>query len=143
MKKQLCLMLCGVALMGVLTACGEEKISTKDVSLSDISGTLESYSKGSYTSQTIGDLKTEYDIDSGDVKQFSARIKNGTCIVMVEAISDDAANRIEGKLQDYVARYNRTGTDQVVKVGNYVAWFFGEGTQSQTMANTFSELVTA
>ena len=98
MKKQLCLLLCGVALMGVLTACGEEKISTKDVSLSDISGTLESYSKGSYTSQTIGDLKTEYDIDSGDVKQFSARIKNGTCIVMVEAISDDAANRIEGKL---------------------------------------------
>lgn len=145
MKQKFLLCLCAFALavsIGTMAGCGSEE-STRNVDLSSIASSIEAYDNGYFTKQSIAELKTEYDIDSGDVKQFVAEKKDGTVIVMIEATSSDAANRIAEKLTSYVSSYSRDGVDQVVKHGDYVAWFYSSAGKDDDMANAFSNFVTA
>ena len=145
MKRKILPLLCAAALaMSLLAGCGSNE-ATKDVVLSSITGAIQSTQKsqGSYTDHSISDLKTKYDIDSGDVKQFVAKEnqESGVEIVMIEATSDDAANRIEEKFRNYRDLFSVSDLDSIVKHGNYVALFVGA--DHAKMAAAFDGFVVA
>lgn len=144
MKRKILLLLCAAVLMLSVVGCGSIE-KTKNVDLSNITSAIEAYDKGSYATQSIGDLKTTYDIDSGDVKQFVAKTKTESFgYVMIEATSGDAANRIEEKLNNYIGMFSRVGFDKVVKHGNYVGMFSSsEQGKAESMANAFSGFLAA
>jgi hypothetical protein len=138
MKRNLLLLGAAGILLLSAVGCGSSE-KTKDVALSSVTATMEAYEKGSYVTQSIGDLKTLYNIDSGDVKQFVARTKDDTvAIVMLETTSGDAANRITDTLQTYLDDKGLSG--QVVHHGNYVAMFAGTSS-AEKMAEDFSQFV--
>lgn len=146
MKRKLTLLLCAVGCAAAITTmagCANSEM-TNDVTLTNITRSIESYSTGTYKqSMTIGDLKTVYNIDSGDVMQFVAKYQDtqgGAAIVMIEATSDDAARRIEKSLNNFVATLNRD-MDTVVRHGNYVALF--SDANDEKMAAAFSEFIVA
>lgn len=145
MKQKILPLLCAAALaVSLLAGCGNSE-ATNEVELSGIAGAIQSAqaTQGSYTQNSIGDLKTKYDIDSGDVKQFIAREsqETGVEIVMIEATSNDAANRIEEKFHSYRDMFSVSDLDSIVKHGNYVAMFVG--TNHAKMAEAFDGFVVA
>ena len=145
MKRKILPLLCAAALaLSLLAGCGNSE-STNDVVLSSIAGAVQSAQakQGSYTENSIGELKTKYDIDSGDVKQFVAREnqETGVEIVMIEATSNDAANRIEEKFHSYRNMFSVSDLDSIVKHGNYVAMFVG--TNHAKMAEAFAGFIVA
>ena len=145
MKRKILILLCAAALAASLLAgCGSSE-ATNDIVLSSIADAIQSTQSGkaSYTSNTIGDLKTKYDIDSGDVKQFVAKEdqSNGIEIVMIEATSGDAARRIEEKFHSYRDMFSVSDLDSIVKHGNYVALFVGA--KHEKMAALFDSFVVA
>lgn len=127
--------LCAAALAvgTVLAGCGSG--STANVELSSAATAITQTIKKSLSQDNISELKNAYDIDSGDVKQFAARHNDsGVRFALIEAISDDAANRIEGKLNDYAGQNG----GKVVRFGGYIALFAGDG--AEKMEAAFSKL---
>ncbi|MDD5952615.1 MAG: hypothetical protein PUC32_03020 [Oscillospiraceae bacterium] len=132
---------CAAIMLLSLVGCGSKTVATKDVDLSSTVAAIEAYDNGNYSSQSIGDLKTVYDVDSGDVKQFSAKTKNGAAIVLIEAISDDAANRCAQKLNSYQSHSGHGEQEKVTKIGNYVALFYSSNGKADQMAECFTSFV--
>lgn len=148
MKRKVALLICAAACAAAMTvtmAGCANSVATNDVTLTNITRSIESYGTGSYTqSMNISELKTVYNIDSGDVLQFVAKHggdQMGNAIVMIEATSDDAAHRIEEKLNSYVGMFSRVDMDTVVRHGKYVA-LFSDG-NDEKMAAAFSEFILA
>ncbi len=144
MKRTLFPLLCAAVIALAAVGCASSE-PTNDVDLSSIADTIEAYDPGSYTALDISGLKTLYDIDSGDVKQFVAQTKDDNFgIVMIEATSRDAANRIAEKLTSYLGQFSRAELDKVIQIGNYVALFSSsrQGAADQ-MAAAFSDIVSA
>lgn len=130
-EKILAMLLCFCVSLVVLTGCGGGE-TVKDVELSTLTSTMERQQKGTFEKLTIRDLKMEYDIDSGDVKQFIAEKSENGVFLLLEATSKDAAERIQKKL-------NRDEA-QKVSHGNYIGFFVGTG--SDKMAQTFEDVLT-
>lgn len=148
MKRKFAVLFCAVvcAAAVALTAAGcANSEPTKDVTLTNIAGAIQSYGTGTYNhSMNISDLKTQYNIDSGDVLQFVAKHGGdamGNAMVMIEATSDDAARRIEQNLNSYIGMFSRVDMDTVIRHGNYVA-LFSDG-NDEKMAAAFSEFIVA
>lgn len=138
-----CAIVCAAAMAVTVVGCANSE-PTKDVTLTNIVGAIQSYGTGTYNqSMNISDLKTTYNIDSGDVLQFVAKYQDGTgaAIVMIEATSDDAAHRIEDSLNRFVGALSRVDMDTVVRHGNYIALF--SDANDEKMAAAFSEFVVA
>ena len=131
--------ICAAALaLGTLLAGCAGGGSTVNVELSGAAGTVGALAKTAMSQDSIAELKNTYDIDSGDVKQFAAKHGDSARLVMVEAISDDAANRIEGKLQAYAEQNDGC---RVVRHGSYIALF--SGSNADKMETAFSGLFQA
>ena len=143
MKRTLLPLLCAAALSAILLVGCTGSSDNRNVDVTAMTGTIEQYDKGGYTSLSIGDLKTIYDIDSGDVKQFVAKQKgDASGYVIIEATSGDAAARIESTLNNYTGRLSRTGFDTVVRDGHYVALFSSATSGvANKMADAFTDFL--
>lgn len=93
-----------------LCVCAMAGCGAKDVKLTDVLEKINTtYDESNLTQLTdVNDLKTYYQIDTNDVKQFAAEINENTSeaaveIVLVEAKDATAATNIQTKLQN---RYN-------------------------------------
>lgn len=139
-----CAVVCAAAMALTMAGCGSGE-ATNDVTLTNISSAIQSQGTGTYShSMNISDLKTTYNIDSGDVLQFVAKHAGdpmGNAMVMIEATSDDAAHRIEEKLNSFVGMFSRVDMDTVVRHGKYVALF--SDANDEKMAAAFSEFIVA
>lgn len=114
MKKSILPLLCVfAALMLLLSACGNSGKTAKTTDLSGVMTNMkEKITNTELMDLTPDDLMPNYGIDSADVKQFAACADStgtkGDEIVLIEGRNDEAASRIQEKLE---ARYKQKSVE--------------------------------
>ena len=105
MKKVLSVLCVAVLSLCALCSCGAKEADLTQV-MADINAKYDTKELTAVTD--VNDLKTYYQIEPADVKQFAAEINENSSdapveIVMVEAVDSSAAQRVSSKLTN---RYN-------------------------------------
>ena len=150
MVKKLSGLLCAVTLSLTLFACGGDP-AAKTADLNQVLAQIESQATlGDMVTYSPDDLKAAYGIDAADVKQSVAKVASDGLkadeIIMIEAVDDAAAKRIEEKLQThYEAKSNENitynpeqyamiQTCSVKRNGNFVTLFLSADADKMTSA---------
>ncbi len=140
MKKTLALLCAVVLCLGLFCGCSAKQADLGKV-LDDINASCDTSGLTKITD--VNDLKTYYQIEPADVKQFAAEINMNSStapveIVLVEAVDSSAAQRVSDCLSNrYNAIYNMYASysaDQLAIIkncsvttdGNYVSMIVAE-----------------
>lgn len=113
MKKSILPLLPVLAVLLLCSACGRSEKAANSADLSRVmAGMKEKITNTEMMDLTAENLMTNYGIDSADVKQFAACVDStgtkGDEIVLMEGTDDEAASRIQEKLQ---ARYKQKSVE--------------------------------